>query len=306
MAVVLKPRVFSNEISTLRSLQSRMPFVTDDSRRYLNLEKGLAGELRFDQLTEELRSDGYLLHDLRLEHQHSFFQIDTLLISGQGILLFEIKNFEGDFVYEDETFRLLATKQEILNPLHQLNRCVTLLRSLLKKLGVDVPVKGYLVFVNPQFTLYQAPVDAPVILPSQIQRFIQRLDQSPSTLSRKHKELADQLVERHVPEFPFERLPEYHFAQLKKGILCESCCSFMAQEGRTVKCKKCGTVESLDSSILRSIEELMSLFPDQPITTSLVYEWCRIIESPKPIRRILKQHFQPVGSCKQRRYVIRE
>lgn len=305
MAIVLKPRALANEMRALRSLQSRMTLLQHAGKRYMYLEKGWQGEQRFDQLTEGLQNDGYVLQDLCLEHNHSVFQIDTLLISEQGILLFEIKNYEGDYVYESDNFRILSSEQEILNPLHQLNRSVTLLRSLLSKWNMSLSVKGYIAFVNPQFTLYLAPIDAPIILPSQLHRFLERINQTPSTLSRQHRELADQLLKLHLPNSPYARMPVYHFQHLQKGVLCYSCYSFMAKIVRKVVCQTCGYEESLESSIMRSVEELSLLFPDQQITTSIIHQWCKIIDSHKPIRRVLVQNFQPVGSKKQRYYVIK-
>ncbi|MFS0576151.1 NERD domain-containing protein [Sporosarcina sp. 179-K 3D1 HS] len=304
--IVLKPRALANEMKILRSLQRKMSLLQQDGKRHMHLEKGWQGEQRFDQLLmERLQNVGYLLHDLCLEQNHSVFQIDTLLISEKGILLFEIKNYEGDYVYGAENFRILPSDQEILNPLHQLNRSITLFRSLLSKLKIQLPVKGYIAFVNPQFTLYEAPVNAPIILPSQLHRFLERINQNPSLLSRQHRELADHLLEMHLPISPYARMPDYHFQHLGKGILCNTCHSFMIKTGRKIVCNKCGYDESVENSIMRSIEELTLLFPDQRITTSIIQQWCRIIDSRKTIRRVLVQNFQPVGSKKQRHYVIR-
>lgn len=121
MTFVIKARSSATELSILRSLQSRVALAENERKRLLNLSKGFNGEDQFDHLIESLQSDIYLLHDLCLEHNHSVFQIDTLLISEKEIVLFEVKNYEGDFVFEAGDFRILSNNQEILNPLHQLN-----------------------------------------------------------------------------------------------------------------------------------------------------------------------------------------
>jgi hypothetical protein len=86
------------------------------------------------------------------------FQIDSLIISQEAIYPFEIKSFEGDYYYKSEGFFFMASKEEIKNPLNQLNRSYSLLRPLLKKLGIYLPVEGNVTFVNPEFPLYQAPL----------------------------------------------------------------------------------------------------------------------------------------------------
>lgn len=304
MAIVLKPRTTAGEITVLQSLQSRLQTRQHGRNRQSNLEKGLEGEQRFDKLMEELSSEVYLLNDLCLEHQSSVFQIDTLLISEKGILLFEVKNFEGDYVFDSGAFYTSPSRQEILNPLHQLTRCLTLLRSLLNRWNIQLPVKGYIAFVNPQFTLYQAPVDLPIILPTQLKRFIGRVDQTGSIVDKQHKQLAERFLESHLKESPYVRLPQYHFEDLRKGVVCGGCRMFMAEKDtHKVFCRNCGLEESIDSSILRSVEELSILFPNQQITTKIVHQWCHVIKSHKTIRRVLCTHFTPAGNRSQRYYL---
>ncbi len=277
-----------------------------DKRRFFNLKKGIEGERKFDEQVQTIQNDILLLHDLCLEYQHSVFQLDMLIITEKGILLFEVKNYEGDYVYEADAFRLQASGQKILNPLHQLNRSLTLLSSLLESIDVQIPVKGYLTFVNDQFTLFQAPVEAPILLPTQLPRFIARVEQTPSILDGRHKELAAQLISRHLPDSGRGRLPKYDYNLLQKGILCSGCCTFMVRRSiQAVCCDTCGMTELVEKSILRSVGELGLLFPEKQITTAVVQEWCGIIDSPKTIRRALLQSYTPAGSRKYRHYVLK-
>ena len=75
-----KTRMKSKELRTLISLNARMELSIKDKQHYANLEKGYQGEVVFDQLTSKLENDLYILNDLCLEHNKSFFQIDTLII----------------------------------------------------------------------------------------------------------------------------------------------------------------------------------------------------------------------------------
>ncbi|MEH7418934.1 nuclease-related domain-containing protein [Neobacillus drentensis] len=89
----------------------------------------------FDLLTGKLTPPNYLLNDLLLESNDSKFQIDSLMIRQEPLLLFEVKNYKGDFNYENGRFYSLASNKEIKNPLLQLERCESLLRQLLQSLG---------------------------------------------------------------------------------------------------------------------------------------------------------------------------
>jgi hypothetical protein len=77
--MIRKTRSVSHELSVLRSLNARMDLSADDGRRYLKLEKGYKGEILFDQITAKLQNDFFVINDLCLEFNNSYFQIDTLI-----------------------------------------------------------------------------------------------------------------------------------------------------------------------------------------------------------------------------------
>lgn len=84
----LKSRSPSMELRILRSLNSRMLLSPKEKKHYFHLEKGYQGELMFDQLTAKLRNDMFVINDLCLELNNSWFQIDTLIISQETTLPF--------------------------------------------------------------------------------------------------------------------------------------------------------------------------------------------------------------------------
>ena len=292
---LLKSRTVPHELRVLRSLNARMELSTEETKYYLHQEKGYQGEVIFDQLTEKLENDLFVINDLLLEVNNTTFQIDTLIIAQKTIYPIEIKNHEGDYFYEPGVFRTVS-KNEIRNPLDQLKRTSSLLRQLLQTLRVQLPIEGYVTFVNPKFFLYQAPLNEPIIFPTQLDRFLKKLDQTPSKLNATHKKLADQLISLHIKEPRITHLPTYTYGRLKKGMLCSFCHCFMEADGQNkVVCPACGHEEDNVSAVLRSINELKLLFPNKKITTNSVFEWCGIIGSKRQIRRILKENYQLTG-----------
>lgn len=259
----LKLRVASNGLRILRSLNTRMNLSANDKKHYLKLEKGYQGEEIFDQLTAKLQCDMYILNDLCLEFNHSVFQIDTLIISQKSIFPIEIKNYEGDYIYDSEEFRRISSDHEITNPLNQLKRSNSLFRSLLKSLKINLPIDGYVTFINPEFTLYQAPLNTSIIFPTQLNRFLKLLNETPSKLNNQHRKLADLLISMHQAESPYTRLPPYNYDQLQKGITCLTCRSFeITIEEKKIVCDQCSYTEDVDLAVLRSVEEFRLLFPD--------------------------------------------
>lgn len=296
--MISKPRFESEELKLLRCLNTRKKLSIPESNYYLNLEKGFIGEQKFDLWLENLSNDWLILNDLLLESNNTVFQIDTLLISQETIYLFEVKNYEGDFYMEGDRWYTLS-KAEIKNPLLQLKRSESLFRRLLQDLGYNTLIESYVIFINPDFHLYQAPLNYPIIFPTQLNRFFNKKNMTSFRLTDRHVKIADQLISMHLKESPYMRSHEYVYDELEKGISCGLCHSFIEE---TLVCAKCGYKEDNTSAVLRSVEEFKLLFPDKPITVDGMQEWCKVISSKKVIRRILSSKFKLRGHGKSACY----
>ncbi|PLT29566.1 nuclease-related domain-containing protein [Peribacillus deserti] len=293
--MLLKSRTESTELLILKSLHTRLNMPEKYKQQYFSLKKGYEGELLFDSLTEKLDCECIILSDLLLKINNTMFQIDSLIIKSESIYLFEVKNFEGDYYYESDRF-YMKPNVEINNPLNQLNRSESLLRQLLHNLGFNIPITASVVFINPEFTLYQTPLNKPFIFPTQVNRYFKKLNAISNKLDGKFKILAEQLISLHTKESPFKHLPAYEYAHLQKGIACVECSSFsITVEGQKCICKKCGQAETVVSSVMRSVDEFILLFPEQKITTNIIHDWCNIIQSKKRIREILKKKLKIAG-----------
>lgn len=289
-----KKRTVPKELQVLDALSNRME-LSDKYKQYLHhLQKGYEGEVMFDSLVKDLPDDCLILSDLLLQMNNNTFQIDSLIIS-DAIYLFEIKNFEGDYYYENDRI-YIKPSLEISNPLTQLSRSESLLRQLLQTSGFNLPINASVVFINPEFTLYQAPVGKPIIYPTQLKRLLQQLNSSTKRLTKRHHSLAKKLTALHQKDSPFSKIPKYNLDELQKGIHCTNCRSFdMELSGMYCKCANCGETESIDNAALRNIAEIKLLFPEIKLTTTAIYEWCQLI-TKKRITRILKQNFNLVSS----------
>lgn len=297
----------SPELQILSYLNTRMDLQPHDKKNLNNLKKGYEGERKFSLLLEEdLSSQCIRIYDLLLESNRTEFQVDNLLIYQNTIYMNEVKYYKGDFVVKDDNWYLVAPEKEIRNPMLQLQRSVFLLRQILQQIGANFQVEARLIFVHPEFTLYQAPYDNSFVFPTQLNQYIQKLNKTPSKLTDKHHNLAEQFMRRHITTSKHERLPDYHFDQLKKGIVCSSCKGFM--EAFTIyklQCENCGCVESTETGIMRSIIEFHTLFPNSRITTSVIHNWCNNIHSKKGIRRILMKNMELVQNGRFSYYVFK-
>ncbi|MDQ0270557.1 nuclease-related domain-containing protein [Cytobacillus purgationiresistens] len=191
--MILKPLIDSVDFSLMQYLNKRL-IMPPQKKQYLeNLTKGAEGERHWEGWLNQLSNESIILYDLTLEYKHTIFQIDALCIFQKTIIAFEVKNYEGDFYINGDIWSS-ASGSEIKNPLLQVQRSESLLRPLLKTLNIQLPIEYYLVFVHPDFMLYQAPPHKKMIFPQQINRYIRHLNNIPSKMSRAHRDIAEHFI----------------------------------------------------------------------------------------------------------------
>ena len=301
--MIYKPRTKSTELIRLGILKKRMNLSKEDQQHYFNLKKGYEGEVLFDSLTEKLQCECLILNDLLLKLNYTTFQIDSLIIANGKIYFYEVKNLEGDYYYEEGKF-YKKPNREILNPLDQLSRSQALLQQLILNHGFKLPIDASVVFINPSFTLYQAPLDKPIIFTAQLKNYLAKLNATHSVITDKHKKLAEKLVALHRRDSPFQQIPSYKYNDLRKGITCVKCHSFSLTVGeRNYTCNKCKYKESIDKPILRNIQEFKILFPNERMTTTIIHDWCQVVKSKRKIRTILLKNFTQRGSRRWAHYI---
>jgi hypothetical protein len=133
---------------------------------------------------------------------------------------------------------------------------------LILSLGYNLPIESLIVFINPEFTLHQSPLNYPFLFPTQLNRYINKFESITSKLTINHSNLA---VNK------YSNLPTYRRDQLRKGITCAKCNSFSVTDvGKNCVCEECGHTEALSLAVMR-------------------------IDSKKQIRRILDKNFNMVG-----------
>lgn len=305
--MLLKKRNESDELLAMRSLNKRMELTEKEKFRYQNLEKGYAGEVKFDMLIkglQDFQEERIILNDLLLEVNNSYFQIDSLIISQSVIHLLDVKNYEGDYYLESDNLYSVLTGRENKNPVDQLKRSATLFRQLLQIIKQSHLVEASVVFINPEFTLYHASKDQPIILPTQVNRFLKDFNNTSSTLNDGHKKTAQKLISLHQTKNPFFTLPKYTYEHLRKGIYCKNCGSFLvSKRNNNFVCEVCGEVETIEQAILRNVKEFKLLFPDNRITTQCIFEWCKADLSKRTVSRVLKKNFTSYGNTRETFYV---
>ncbi|WP_286228946.1 nuclease-related domain-containing protein [Neobacillus mesonae] len=288
------------KLTLLELLDKRMTLPAENKYYFLNLKKGYEGEVMFNTLTEKLSCDCHILNGLRFKFNNTIFQIDSMILTGPTLFMNEVKNMAGDYYYKDNHFYSI-NGEERKDPLVQMVRASSQLRQLIHSLGFQVKVEPNVVHVNPEFTLYQAPQNAPIIFPTQLHRYVNNLNTISTKLNRNHDLLTEKLISLYVEEDPYAQLPPYTYKGMRTGMTCGICDSFeITLHGKNGICEDCGHVETVEAIVLRNVWELKMLFPKLKITTNLVFDWCGGAVCRKTISRVLGKYFKIVG---ERRWV---
>ncbi|WP_070119294.1 nuclease-related domain-containing protein [Bacillus marinisedimentorum] len=302
--MIVKPRNEPDELLRLRYLDKRAHLTPREQKYLLNLEKGLEGEEQFDRWAQEV-TECLILNDLVLELNNTVAQIDSLFILNNTIFLFEVKNYEGDFYIQEDRWYTISNS-EIKNPIHQLKRAESLLKLILHELGYTFSLKSYIIFINPNFHLYQAPLNLPVIFPGQLKRTIIEFNEKSKKTTIKHTKLSEKLLSLHLKSPTYKQISDYSDKTIATGLMCMSCNAFFTQKDvsrKFIKCSVCGRKEKLDKAILRTVREFEVLFPDCKLTTKTIHEWCGTITSTRPIRRVLNSNYKMIRQSNGTFYV---
>lgn len=301
---ILKTRQPSDLLRGLNYLDKRFELKEPEKRYLINLQEGLRGDTAFDdKISQLINKEAIVLNDLLLLNKGLSFQVDSLLISSHGVYVFEIRNYAGRYVRLAEGFSTIRG-QEVADPLIQLNRTASFLKQLLKEWGSGLTVTAQLVFIHPQFSLYNARVEDPIILPNQIDEYLEDLNTKSRMLSREHHDLARRILKLHDDDSPVQKqLPYYSYKELKKGLSCNACGSFdLLITQRSCYCKSCFVKRAVTDVILDNIEELQFLFPETTLTTAKVNEWCGDAVHFRRMRKVLKEHYTATGATSERVY----
>lgn len=119
---------------------------------------GKEGELQAKKiLNHYLNENDLLLNNVNISIHGRNTELDYVVINNNGIFIFEVKNFSGKLVgNEDDQYwnKYKISRgnkeyiKEIRNHIKQLKREIYLLKEYLKYYGVDLWIEGYVLFVN--------------------------------------------------------------------------------------------------------------------------------------------------------------
>lgn len=274
------------------ALLPRMHLSSQEKQKREQIFKGFVGESLFKELLPKNGLEKVIpLFDLRLEANEAEFQIDAIFVCADTFYLFEVKNFTGDYYIHHDKIFSMKSKREIYDPFLQLGRSTYFFKSFLSSLGIKEEVESFVVFINDEFTLYQASPNLSMLLPTQVRRFLQKLYANARSVQRRHVEIAEMICARHKAQSSYERLPTYELDELRRGVFCPRCAIKMERKNRhRFICPRCDDTFCLEDAIIYATAEFCLLFPKNNITPKTIADWCGNSISERSVRRALQQH----------------
>ncbi len=258
--MIEKNRDFPREITVLKTILRRFtlnPQLQSELESKLSRKlAGYKGEKELDyHLSQFDHTEFYILHDLRIPHNNTHFQIDSLLISNTFILVIDSKNYAGILDFYPEFNYLLQTLNGIEkvypDPILQTRTQASQLKSFLIKNHFSPPPIEFLVSISNSQAIIrnQNPGNSQEVkmrvcktpaVAYKIQSFNDKYHNE--VLSTKEiKKITKLLLKSHEPYIPDISSMNLPMDQIQKGVQCPGCHQIGMKKihGNWV-CDKCG------------------------------------------------------------------
>ncbi|GGI38903.1 nuclease-related domain-containing protein [Mammaliicoccus stepanovicii] len=269
--------------------------------QYKILKTGYEGEQKFANILN-LYHTKWCIHDVQLKNCNQV-QFDFIVVTDEEILQFEIKNYTGDYYYENhKLFRSSGyVSKDLLN---QIEVSDNALRRIVSRYRFNREVKSYIVFVNPTFTLFgdlRSRIN--LLLNSELYKIQDMV--SSNFKYDENKAIYETIKKLHEPFMQnliqFERVS---FEKIRKGIKCTNCQKLIKTDllynARIwIECSTCKTNILKHELIIYALKELYIL-KGKPFSVSEAVEWTGV--SKTSLKRLLYKEFERVGKCKNTKY----
>lgn len=227
----------------------------DTARRF----KGHIGEKRVDYHIDQLSSDFTILEDVRLNENGKDFQVDSLVLSNDGIYIIEVKNFTGTITFNTilKQFTRFDGEKEtgFRYPITQAETVQWKLMNWLHKHNIQhIPIRYFIAISDPSTIIKvignEKEVAQVVAHGEYIPRKILHMDRELRELRIKEDRGKTQLNHHQIGKLILAECAERDFDIFKKynisiqnilpGVICPQCNQLYMNRGYGIWiCKNC-------------------------------------------------------------------
>ena len=216
-------------IGRLPSNHNQFAIVEEDLRRR---KAGFGGELNFDKHINEFRPTYPfgLLHDICLLYNGIYFQMDSVLILPDQIIIFEIKNLGGKLTVKANPTQFIqeikGERKIIQSPITELERKMIFLDRWLKERGIKVPITGMIGLAYTNELVIEEETNVEISFTHEIPIRLYNLLVTDELLSRdKINKIAREIADSHMEYNPFPLTKTLKIAKedIMTGVICPQC-----------------------------------------------------------------------------------
>lgn len=286
------------ELLHYTALEKRRALTEEEQTVLRTSEKGFIGEKNYDLILDEVGHKNLsVFRDVFLKIGKSHTQFDSIIIAEDRISLNEIKNYSGEYRFENGNwYRKQWQMNE--NPFAQAVRAKNKLQKLMAENNLHYNVEHATIFVHDDFRLIS---DDENIWKTTVLRNYLRMyfdSRNSSFVGERTKRAADIIKDAIVPNPYLPDAPDIN--TLKRGLYCGTCGSFELDKSKFhFVCSVCGTKESNSTHMLRTLSDFKFLFPGEKMTKLKVLELVDHQVSMRTINRHLSKHCQLVKEDKK-------
>lgn len=300
--MILHQRKPDTELLFLRALNIRTELSQKDSKKLDILEKGYTGELEYDIVYDQELAHLYVFRNIYLKIEESTLQIDTLIVTDEGFIVHEIKNFKGLYEYSNSNMKIRGFKLSS-NPLDQINRTTNKLIALNYLYNLNLHSDGKVIFTNIEFSIEtdDQTIWDKIIMRNQLRRYFHQLKDFTSTQAATS--FANYITDHLIDNPYFER--KANEIELKKGVYCLKCNSFnLIKSNVQFICQDCGCRDTIHTHVLKAIADIHALFNQEQITVHRLFEILNGSVSKRTLLRVLRFYCSKDDKKRYNRYIF--
>lgn len=261
----LNDRNTTPELLYYRALAKRAVLNKQEQLKFRMAERGYEGECLYDEIFNLVGHDNvYIFRDVYLKIENSSAQYDGIIITYNGAVVNEIKNYAGDYRYENGQW-FNGSRRLSDDGITQVTRAANKLVNLGSISGLPLAATGKVIFPNDDFRLTtdDEKIWGKIVVRSALKKYLRgfRYENSGGRAASIVK-----LIDSSIAENTYLTM-QANMDRLRKGIYCGSCGNFKLIKTRYHRqCAGCGTKESNETHLLRVMSDYKYLFYGERMT----------------------------------------
>lgn len=246
-----------------------------DNTKEVELERlnnGFLGEQNFDDIIEPFVKTNNLIHikDILFEYDEGEkeIQIDNIVIASDSCYIFEVKKYQFNLSIDDRGFFYYEDGKEFTSLNTQVEKQKGEVRQLLNDVGYPMPINHFIVFMNPDRTVFGLQRKHPVLTRATLTNF---LEQKMRPNRKDYSYLEPGIEERRLEISKHASFYKIDLDLLKKGVYCTSCFNRMRRISRYYySCYQCDSKITTLEAVKLLIRDLRLLNPKHKISSNLI------------------------------------